>query len=96
MIPQNARKGNGKKGRMKNWQRFKDWNEAYNYYLDHLTPTCTRMDWGVGSWLYLDYIEGESRLDLLRRLDKAHCGGTILTAVGRKELARLEKAAKES
>ena len=80
---------------MKNWQRFNGWHEAENYFLEHLTPTCTRMNWGVGSWLYMDYIEGESRLDLLRRLDKAHDGCTILTAVGRKELARLEKAAKE-
>ncbi len=80
---------------MKNWQRFKRWQEAHKYYLDHLTPTCTRMEWGVGSWLYMDYIEGESRLDLLRRLDQAHDGGSILTAVGHKELAKLEKAAKK-
>ena len=38
--------------------------------------------------MYMDYIEGESRLAFLKR-----CGN--LTAEGRKEITRLEKAEKK-
>lgn len=78
-------------GEMKNWERFKDWNEAWQYYEAHCVPALTRMEWGRGSWLYMEHIEGESRVDFLRRCGKAYRGSSILTQVGSKELKRLEK-----
>lgn len=76
---------------MKNWERFRDWSEAWQFFEESCVPALTRMEWGRGSWLYMDYIPGESRLDFLRRCNVAHRGGSILTAVGTKELKRLEK-----
>ena len=78
---------------MKNWERFNDWNEAWQYYEKNCVPALTRMEWGRGSWLYMEHIEGESRMDFLRRCNVAYRGGSILTQVGSKELKRLEKQA---
>lgn len=76
---------------MKNWERFANWHDARTHYEEHCVPALTRLEWGIGAWMYMDHVEGESRLDFLRRCDKANVGGSILTAVGSKELARLEK-----
>ena len=82
-----------KEAKMKNWERFNDWTEAWQYYEKNCVPALTRMEWGRGSWLYMEHIEGESRMDFLRRCGKAYRGSSILTQVGSKELKRLEKQA---
>jgi hypothetical protein len=78
---------------MKNWERFADWDAACEYYEQHCVPALSRLEWCKGAWLYMDYVENESRLDFLRRCDNAAFGTStsILTSVGSKELKRLEK-----
>ena len=49
------------------------------------------VDWAKIEWLYMEDIEGESRLDYLKRCRTEG----ILKSDGYKELKRLEKAAKE-
>ena len=48
-------------------------------------------DWAQIKWLYMEDVEGESRLDYLKRCRSEG----ILKSDGYKELKRLEKAAKE-
>lgn len=75
--------------RIKNWQRFANWHEATEAFDRECGGVVIRCNWnGIGEWMYMDYIEGESRLAFLRR-----CGN--LTAEGRKEITRLEKAEKK-
>ena len=84
----------GESGRgkmMKNWERFEGWFEASEHYRKNLAPALTRMEWGIGTWLYMDHIEGETRLEFLRRCDETK--PCILTCEGRKELNKLEKSA---
>lgn len=49
------------------------------------------VDWAKIKWLYMEDIEGESRLDYLKRCSTEG----ILKSDGYKELKRLEKAAKK-
>lgn len=75
--------------RIKNWERFANWHEATEAFDRECGGVVIRCNWnGIGEWMYMDYIEGESRLAFLRR-----CGN--LTAEGRKEITRLEKAEKK-
>ena len=75
--------------RIKNWQRFANWHEATEAFDRECGGVVIRCNWnGIGEWMYMDYIEGESRLAFLKR-----CGN--LTAEGRKEITRLEKAEKK-
>ena len=75
--------------RIKNWERFANWHEATEAFDRECGGVVTRCNWnGIGEWMYMDYIEGESRLAFLKR-----CGN--LTAEGRKEITRLEKAEKK-
>lgn len=75
--------------RIKNWERFANWHEATEAFDRECGGVVIRCNWnGIGEWMYMDYIEGESRLAFLKR-----CGN--LTAEGRKEITRLEKAEKK-
>ena len=75
--------------RMKNWDRFANWDEAVEAFDRECGGAILRCNWnGIGDWMYMDFIEGESRLDFLKRCDN-------LTAEGRKEIARLEKAVRK-
>lgn len=75
--------------RIKNWERFANWHEATEAFDRECGGVVVRCNWnGIGEWMYMDYIEGESRLAFLKR-----CGN--LTAEGRKEITRLEKAEKK-
>ena len=72
---------------MKNWERFANWNEAEAAFNRECGGVVMRCNWnGIGNWLYMDHIEGESRLDFLKRCK-------FLTAEGRKQIAKLEKEA---
>ena len=75
---------------MKNWERFAGREEAdLAHARERVVFGC---GWGQIEWLYMDYIEGEARIDYLRRLEQHG----ILKSVGLKELKKLEgKAAKE-
>lgn len=74
---------------IKNWERFANWHEATEAFDRECSGVVIRCNWnGIGEWMYMDYIEGESRLAFLKR-----CGN--LTAEGRKEITRLEKAEKK-
>ena len=75
--------------RIKNWERFANWHEATEAFDRECGGVVIRCNWnGIGEWMYMDYIECESRLAFLKR-----CGN--LTAEGRKEITRLEKAEKK-
>lgn len=73
--------------RIKNWERFPGWESACMHFEQNHAGTLTRLPWGMGRWMYMDHIPGESRLSFLRRCD----GAGILTNTGRRELARLER-----
>lgn len=79
---------------MKNWERFKNWSEARQHFEKNMPPALTRMEWGIGQWMYMEHIEYESRLDFLRRCSK-ETNPMILTAVGTKEMKCLEKLEKK-
>ena len=75
--------------RIKNWERFNSWNEAYSTILDEgLLPIR-----GQGAardvlvWMFMDYIPGERRIDYLRRLKQEG----ILNPKGGGELNRRER-----
>ena len=73
---------------MKNWERFKDYQEAREAHAaEKIIFGC---GWGELSWLYMDYIPDEPRIDYLRRLDKR----SLLKAPGQRELRALEKKGK--
>ena len=75
--------------RIKNWERFANWHEATEAFDRECGGVVIRCNWnGIGDWMYMDHIEGESRLSFLKRCRN-------LTAEGRKEIARLAKAEKK-
>lgn len=69
---------------------FETYDQARSMYYDTLVPEygCTRMEWGFGRWLWLDFTEREPRVSLWQRMDDLG----ILTAAGRKMLERAKKA----
>ena len=69
---------------------FETYEQAWGMYFNTLVPEygCTRMEWGFGRWLWLDFIEREPRVALWQRMEDLG----ILTADGRKRLARAKKA----
>ena len=79
---------------MKNKDCFPTYESARFAFDNNIAPNfgVTRMDWGFGRWLWLDVV-GEDVPDrglaTWRDMDKAG----ILTAAGRKALARAEKKA---
>ena len=78
---------------MKNKDRFPSYESARSTYDNGVVPTygTTRMDWGFGRWLWLDY--NADGLDYWKSMDEIG----ILTQDGRKRLARaLRDAAKEA
>ena len=73
----------------KRWELYKDYHEAWAAH--QKDGVCMNVTWAFVGWLYMDVIEGESRLDYLKRCEAVR----ILKGNGYKELARLEKAAKK-
>ena len=73
----------------KRWELYKDYHEAWEAHQKE--GVCMSVTWAFVGWLYMDVIEGESRLDYLKRCEAVR----ILKGNGYKELARLEKAAKK-
>ena len=73
----------------KRWELYKDYHEANAARAAE--KIIMSVTWAIIGWLYMDVIEGESRLDYLRRCEQLR----ILKADGYKELKRLEKAAKK-
>ena len=72
---------------MKRWELYKDYHEAdAARAAEKIIMSVT---WAIIGWLYMDVIEGESRLDYLKRCRREG----ILKSDGRKELERLEKQA---
>lgn len=72
---------------MKRWELYKDYHEAdAARAAEKIIMSVT---WAIIGWLYMDVIEGESRLDYLRRCDQLR----ILKADGYRELKKLEKEA---
>lgn len=75
--------------RIKNWERFNSWNEAYSTILDEglLPIRGQRAAPDVLVWMFMDYIPGERRIDYLRRLKQEG----ILNPKGCGELNRRER-----
>ena len=73
----------------KRWELYKDYHEAWEAH--QKDGVCMNVTWAFAGWLYMDVIEGESRLDYLKRCEAVR----ILKGNGYKELARLEKTAKK-
>ena len=73
----------------KRWELYKDYHEAWEAH--QKDGVCMSVAWAFVVWLYMDVIEGESRLDYLKRCEAVR----ILKWNGYKELARLEKTAKK-
>ena len=71
----------------KRWELYKDYHEADAARAAE--KVIMSVTWAIIGWLYMDVIEGESRLDYLRRCDELR----ILKAEGYSELKRLEKEA---
>ena len=72
---------------MKRWELYKDYHEADAARAAE--KVIMSVTWAIIGWLYMDVIEGESRIDYLRRCDKLR----ILKAEGYLELKKLEKEA---
>ena len=72
---------------MKNMCRFESYEKAREAYDEGVVPTygATRIDWGFGRWLWLDY--NPDKTAYWRSMRAAG----ILTADGRKRLARAEE-----
>ena len=73
----------------KRWELYKDYHEADAARAEE--KIIMSVTWAIIGWLYMDVIEGESRLDYLRRCEQLR----ILKADGYRELKKLEKAAKK-
>ena len=76
-----------------NANNFNSYDQAYDTYYNGVVPKygATRMEWGFGKWLFIEHaatVETDT-LAFWGLLD--HMG--ILTADGRKRLARAKKAA---
>lgn len=74
---------------MKNKDLFETYEAARDQYNKIVVPLCgaTRMDWGFGRWLWLD-----AQDDALANWRALRDAG-ILTAEGRRMLARVEREA---
>lgn len=83
------------KGRLNDWPTLRKPKKRWELYKDYHEADAARaaekiimsVTWAIIGWLYMDVIEGESRLDYLRRCEQLR----ILKADGYKELKRLEK-----
>ena len=73
----------------KRWELYKDYHEADAARAAE--KVIMSVTWAIIGWLYMDVIEGESRLDYLRRCDELR----ILKADGYREMKKLEKEAKK-
>ena len=74
----------------KRWELYKDYHEAEAARAAE--KVIMSVTWAFVGWLYMDVIEGESRLDYLRRCEQLR----ILKADGYREMKKLAKeAAKE-
>lgn len=82
--------GANQKQPKKRWELYKDYHEAEAARAAE--KVIMSVTWAFVSWLYMDVIEGESRLDYLRRCEQLR----ILKQDGYREMKKLEKeAAKE-
>lgn len=87
------------KGRLNDWPTLRKPKKRWELYKDYHEADAARaaekiicsVTWAIIGWLYMDVIEGESRLDYLRRCEQLR----ILKADGYREMKRLEKAAKK-
>ena len=87
------------KGRLNDWPTLRKPKKRWELYKDYHEADSARaaekiicsVTWAIIGWLYMDVIEGESRLDYLRRCEQLR----ILKADGYREMKRLEKAAKK-
>ena len=73
----------------KRWELYKDCHEAEAARAAE--KVIMSVTWAFVSWLYMDVIEGESRLDYLRRCEELR----ILKQDGYREMKKLEKEAKK-
>ena len=72
---------------MKRWELYKNYREAETARAAE--KVIMSVTWAIIGWLYMDVIEGESRLDYLRRCEELH----ILKADGYREMKKLAKEA---
>lgn len=87
------------KGRLNDWPTLRKPKKRWELYKDYHEADAARaaekiicsVTWAIIGWLYMDVIEGESRLDYLRRCEQLG----ILKADGYREIKCLEKAAKK-
>ena len=87
------------KGRLNDWPTLRKPKKRWELYKDYHEADAARaaekiicsVTWAIIGWLYMDVIEGESRLDYLRRCDQLR----ILKADGYRELKKLEKEAEK-
>ena len=87
------------KGRLNDWPTLMPTKKRWELYKDYHEAEAARaaervimsVTWAFIAWLYMDIIEGESRLDYLRRCEALR----ILKADGYREMKKLEKEAKK-
>lgn len=79
--------GANQKQPKKRWELYKDYHEADAARAAE--KVIMSVTWAIIGWLYMDVIEGESRLDYLRRCEELR----ILKADGYREMKKLEKEA---
>ena len=85
------------KGRLNDWPTLRKPRKRWELYKDYHEADAARaaekiimsVTWAIIGWLYMDVIEGESRLDYLRRCEQLR----ILKADGYREMKKLEKQA---
>ena len=85
------------KGRLNDWPTLRKPKKRWELYKDYHEADAARaaekiimsVTWAIIGWLYMDVIEGESRLDYLRRCEQLR----ILKADGYREMKKLEKQA---
>lgn len=85
------------KGRLNDWPTLDRPKKRWELYKNCKEAEAARaaekvimsVTWAFVGWLYMDVIEGESRLDYLRRCDQLR----ILKADGYREMKKLEKEA---
>ena len=78
--------------RIYNANNFDSYQQAWEAYYNGVVPKygATRMEWGFGRWLFIDHAATVETDDLRFWGLLEHLG--ILTADGRKRLARARKA----
>ena len=86
-VIRRAATGAGKNKPKKRWELYKDYHEAEAARAAE--KVIMSVTWAIIGWLYMDVIEGESRLDYLRRCEELR----ILKADGYREMKKLEKEA---